>query len=91
MLQPDGLMAKKNLSELGVKRQGSVHVETFNVKQKRRIIPVISAVHEVRTDDIHMKVMDHNYYVQENWEDYEDDIAESFMEMICRKISDMLH
>ncbi len=57
---------------------------------KTKVIPSVKAVHEIKKDDFSMKVMDHNYYVQERWEDYEDR-HETFIEMVYRRISDILH
>ena len=70
------------LSEVGVK--GDVR------NGKKKILPMIKPIHEIKKDDFSMKVMDHNYYVQERWEDYTDE-PETFMQMIYRRISDILH
>jgi len=91
MLQPDGFMATKSLSELGVKEQSSrERLQKIKAADRKKIIPVIRAVHEVKRKDMSMKILDHNYYVQDNWDDYDLE-EEGIIEMICRKISDILH
>lgn len=72
----------EQLSELGVKENVQAH--------KKKVMPNIRAVHEIKKDDFSMKVMDHNYYVQERWEDYSG-APETFIAMIYRRISNILH
>ena len=86
MIQPDSKMGE-HFSEIGVKEEVAVEPVT---KVRKKILPVVKPVHEITKDDFSMKVMDHNYYVHDDWENYRDKNP-SFIQALYQKISDILH
>lgn len=86
MITNDNRYLNSEVSDSSVSRSEAI----IEDNDGKKIIPVIKAVHEIKKDDFSMKVMDHNYYIQERWEDYLD-INDSFFKMIYRRISNILH
>lgn len=88
MLRPDLRVGEKSSPKHSL--DSDTEYRLVDEPERNKVFPIIKAVHEIKKDDYSMKVMDHNYYVQEMWID--DDIKdETFVRMIYKRILNILH